>query len=40
VRKIFKKTNTTAILVTHDETEAYSFADKVGVIQNKQLVIN
>ncbi|SMN16953.1 Ferric iron ABC transporter, ATP-binding protein [uncultured Candidatus Thioglobus sp.] len=40
VRQILKKTNTTSILVTHDKDEANSLADKVGIIQNKQLTIN
>ncbi len=37
VKNILKKISTTAILVTHDETEANIFADKVGIIQDKQL---
>ncbi|CAC9536692.1 hypothetical protein BHECKSOX_39 [Bathymodiolus heckerae thiotrophic gill symbiont] len=40
VRQILKKTNTTSILVTHDKDEVNSLADKVGIIQNKQLTIN
>ncbi|BBB22839.1 iron(III) transport system ATP-binding protein [Abyssogena phaseoliformis symbiont OG214] len=40
VRDILKKTNVTSILVTHDKQEATIFADKVGVIENKQLTIN
>ena len=40
VRGILKKTNVTSILVTHDKHEATIFADKVGVIENKQLTIN
>jgi iron(III) transport system ATP-binding protein len=40
VRDILKKTNVTSILVTHDKHEATIFADKVGVIENKQLTIN
>ncbi len=37
VRSILKKAQVTSILVTHDETEADSFADVVGIINNKQL---
>ncbi|WXT99728.1 MAG: Fe(3+) ions import ATP-binding protein FbpC 2 [Catillopecten margaritatus gill symbiont] len=37
VRGILKKTNTTAILVTHDKNEASVFADKVGLIKEKGL---
>ncbi len=40
VRDILKKTNVTSILVTHDKREATIFADKVGMIENKQLTIN
>ncbi|QKQ24215.1 ABC transporter ATP-binding protein [Candidatus Ruthia endofausta] len=40
VRDILKKTNVTSILVTHDKHEATIFADKVGMIKNKQLTIN
>ncbi len=40
VRDILKKTNVTSILVTHDKHEATIFADKVGVIENKQLTVN
>jgi iron(III) transport system ATP-binding protein len=32
VRDILQKTNTTAILVTHDQQEAFAMADEVGVI--------
>ncbi len=32
VREILQKTNTTAILVTHDQQEAFAMADEVGVI--------
>ena len=38
VRDILKRTNTTAILVTHDQNEAFALADKVGVMQNGKLV--
>jgi iron(III) transport system ATP-binding protein len=34
VRSILKQLNMTAILVTHDQTEAFSFADKIGVMKN------
>jgi len=37
VRDILKKTNTTAILVTHDKSEAEFFSDRYGVINNQQL---
>jgi iron(III) transport system ATP-binding protein len=37
VRSILKKAQVTSILVTHDETEADSFADVVGIIKNKRL---
>ncbi len=33
VRSILKKAQVTSILVTHDETEADSFADVVGIIK-------
>ena len=39
VRQILKAMQTTSILVTHDEAEANTLADKVGTIQNKQLTI-
>ena len=39
VREILKKSNVTTILVTHDEAEAKSFADKIGKIEKKQLLI-
>ncbi|WP_352258619.1 ABC transporter ATP-binding protein [Psychrobacter sp. TB55-MNA-CIBAN-0194] len=38
VRDILKRTNTTAILVTHDQNEAFALADKVGVMQAGKLV--
>lgn len=37
VRDILKATNTTAILVTHDQFEAFAMADKVGVMQQGKL---
>ena len=39
VRDILKKAGVTSILVTHDEFEAKSFADKVGIIDKKKLLI-
>jgi len=33
VEKILRATGTTAILVTHDQEEAFVFADQVGVLQ-------
>lgn len=38
VRDILKRTNTTAILVTHDQNEAFAIADKVGVMHRGRLV--
>lgn len=40
VRDILKKSNITSILVTHDQNEANTLADKVGIVQNKHLTIN
>lgn len=34
VREILKKTGTSAILVTHDQEEAFAFADNIGLIHN------
>ena len=39
VRDILKKAGVTSILVTHDEYEAKEFADKVGIIDKKRLLI-
>ncbi len=39
VREILKKANVTSILVTHDEREADAFADKIGMIDKKMLLI-
>ncbi|WP_249975937.1 ABC transporter ATP-binding protein [Vreelandella olivaria] len=38
VRTLFKASNTTAILVTHDQGEALSFADQVGVMNAGKLL--
>ncbi|WLF83500.1 ABC transporter ATP-binding protein [Moraxella sp. ZY210820] len=37
VRELLKSQNTTAILVTHDQAEAFAMADKIGVMANGQL---
>ncbi|NNL11008.1 MAG: ABC transporter ATP-binding protein, partial [Pseudomonadales bacterium] len=37
VRALFKANNTTALLVTHDQQEAFAIADKVGVLQQGEL---
>lgn len=37
IKMILKETNQTAILVTHNQSEAFSLADYVGVIANKNL---
>ncbi|SMN14102.1 Ferric iron ABC transporter, ATP-binding protein [Bathymodiolus heckerae thiotrophic gill symbiont] len=37
VRGVLKKTNTTAILVTHDKAEAVAFSDRYGSIKNQRL---
>ncbi|MCB1757245.1 MAG: ABC transporter ATP-binding protein [Gammaproteobacteria bacterium] len=37
VRDILKRDNTTAILVTHDQKEAFAIADKIGVIEKGRL---
>jgi len=39
VREILKNAGVTSILVTHDEVEAENFADKVGIIDKKKLLI-
>ncbi len=38
VRDILKQQNITAILVTHDQNEAFAMADTVGLIQHGELV--
>lgn len=37
VRQILKKEGTTAILVTHDQHEAFAMADKIGVLRDGRL---
>lgn len=37
VREILKQTHTTAILVTHDQQEAFAIADKVGVMHQGKM---
>lgn len=37
VRELLKTDNTTAILVTHDQKEAFAIADQIGVIQEGSL---
>ena len=37
VRDILKRTHTTAILVTHDQHEAFAIADKIGVMHQGRL---
>ena len=37
VREILKQVNATALLVTHDQNEAFAMADLVGVMQNGRL---
>ena len=38
VRKILKRENITAILVTHDQHEAFAMADKIGVMSHGELM--
>ena len=38
VREILKHEGTTAILVTHDQFEAFAMADKIGVLQKGRLI--
>ncbi|MCG6659803.1 ABC transporter ATP-binding protein [Halomonas campisalis] len=38
VRRLFKAAGTSVILVTHDQAEALSFADQVGVMHSGQLL--
>ena len=37
VREIIKRFNTTAVLVTHDQQEAFAFADEIGVIHEGRI---
>ena len=37
VRDILKSQNTTTILVTHDQNEAFTFADEIGVMMNGRI---
>ncbi len=37
VKNILRATETTTVFVTHDQEEAFAFADKVGVLQNGKL---
>lgn len=34
IRNLLKKQNITALLITHDQTEAFAMADKIAVLQN------
>jgi iron(III) transport system ATP-binding protein len=38
VREILKSQGTTAILVTHDQNEAFAIADEIGVMQNGEIM--
>lgn len=38
IRDILKKAGVTAIYVTHDQSEAFSIADRIGILQAGQLV--
>jgi iron(III) transport system ATP-binding protein len=38
VRSILKQQGTTAVLVTHDQNEAFALADKVGVLRDGELL--
>lgn len=38
VRDILKKTGHTAILVTHNQAEAFAIADRIGIMQNGAIV--
>lgn len=37
LRALFKELKTSALLVTHDQKEAFSFSDKIGVMMNGEL---
>jgi iron(III) transport system ATP-binding protein len=36
IRDIIKKQNITALLITHDQTEAFAMADKIGVLHDQE----
>lgn len=38
VRRILKQENTTALMVTHDQNEAFAMADKIGVMRDGKLL--
>jgi iron(III) transport system ATP-binding protein len=38
VREIIKRTNTTAVLVTHDQHEAFAIADEIGIMHEGRIV--
>ena len=38
VREIIKRTNTTAVLVTHDQQEAFAIADEIGIMHEGRIV--
>jgi iron(III) transport system ATP-binding protein len=38
VRDIIKRTNTTAVLVTHDQQEAFAIADEIGIMHEGRIV--
>jgi iron(III) transport system ATP-binding protein len=38
VRDILKQQNTTAVLVTHDQNEAFNIADEIGLMANGSIV--
>jgi iron(III) transport system ATP-binding protein len=37
VRDIIKRTNTTAVLVTHDQQEAFAIADEIGIMHEGEI---
>ena len=37
VREIIKRTDTTAVLVTHDQHEAFAIADEIGIMQDGRI---
>jgi iron(III) transport system ATP-binding protein len=38
VREIIKRTQTTAVLVTHDQQEAFAIADEIGIMESGRIV--